>query len=663
MSPDTYSLVSSLLHWGVGVVLAVAVFFFLGRFVVPGLRVGRSLARAHERIAQLKAQGPVLDLDLVFPEEVEGSSLKHCWDEFRDTLHPQKRPDETGSMQIARWRATALAQGFFTEASLVDGPLRTEFYKHLPGMLTGLGIIGTFSGLILGLQGFQVTDDANQVRQSLATLIQSVGGAFILSGAAILLAMLVTLLEKSIVNSLYTATERLCSLIDSLFDAGAGEEYLQRLVEASETSATQALQMKESLVTDLKQVLTELSQQQISAITASSQQLGQSITSSLAEGLKDPLERISTAVQTVGSNQGDAVNRLLTDVLGGFSTQMENMFGGQLRGMNDMLQQTAQTIESASHRFDQLAGRIEQAGAGASDAMARRMEELMAQMRDRQAEADAQMAAFVERINESVRKGQSDSAEATLQMVKELSSTTGELVRGLQQQAHEAQQEHSSRQAEMNERIGKLLATQGEQVDDLIDSVDDAIKAMQQSSERLHTATHANVEKMNQGAERLQVASERLGDNLDAMRSVTEGLNGSSGKLLASTATVTAALAATERVLADQSSVRDALTNLVGDLKATVENAKREAGFTKELLDGLQTASQSLLEAQRTADTYLNGVTEVLGEAHAEFANQVQATLRSSNAAFHQELSQAVNYLKGAIQDLGDVLDALPSPA
>ena len=35
---------------------------------------------------------------------------------------------------------------------MVDAPLRTEFYKHLPGILTGLGIIGTFSGLIIGLQ-------------------------------------------------------------------------------------------------------------------------------------------------------------------------------------------------------------------------------------------------------------------------------------------------------------------------------------------------------------------------------------------------------------------------------------------------------------------------------------------------------------------------------
>lgn len=651
---------SSLLHWAASALLALALGFFFFQFVRPGWRVAGQLKAAHRAIAALKREGPVIDLERVARDAMPGAQLSHCWAEFRDTLHGQKRIDEFGSLQVVRWRATALAQGFFTEQSLVDGPLRTEFYKHLPGVLTGLGIIGTFTGLILGLQGFQVTDDANQVRQSLATLIQSVGGAFLVSGAAILLAMVVTLVEKAMINNRYTAVEGLCGLIDSLFDAGAGEEYLQRLVEASETSATQALQMKESLVTDLKQVLTELTQQQIATMTTTSQQLGQAITTSLTEGLKEPLERISSAVQTVGGNQGDAVNRMLTDVLSGFSAQMEGMFGGQLRGMSDMLQQTARTIESTSQRFDALAVRIEQAGTGASDAIARRMEELMAQMRDRQAEADAQMAAFVEKMQANVSRGQSDAAELTLGMMRELSATTDELVKGLQRHANDARQDHAQRLANQAAQTDKLLNAQADQVSGLAAAVDGAAQAMREAVDRLQTATTNSVDKMGQGAERLHSASTRLSDNLDTMRTASGSLGGTAEKLLAATATLNTGLAATERVVADQRGVRDALASLVGDLRATIETAKRESSVTAALVDGLQVASQRLVDAQRTAETYLEGVAEVLGAAHSEFAANIKATLQSSNTAFHQELAQAVNYLKGAIQDLGDVLDNLP---
>jgi hypothetical protein len=178
---------------------------------------------------------------------------------------------------------------------LVDAPLHTEFYKHLPGILTGAGIIGTFSGLILGLQAFGLVDlgNAEQAREGLQALLGTVGIAFIVSGTAIALAMILTTVEKQLINRRYTELERLCGLIDSLFDAGAGEEYLQRLVEAAETSATQTMQMKESLVTDLKQVL-----------TATSANLGEVITGGLQAGLKDPLQAIGDAVRAVSTNQG-----------------------------------------------------------------------------------------------------------------------------------------------------------------------------------------------------------------------------------------------------------------------------------------------------------------------------------------------------------------------
>lgn len=663
MTPQFFALASTALHWAVGATLAFAFSSFFWQFIRPGRRVGLELEQAHQRLEKLKAAGPVLDLDRVRSEVMVSDALRHCWDEYRDTLHGQKQPNAMGMLEVSRWRATSMANGFFTEQMLIAAPLRTEFYKHLPGILTGLGIIGTFSGLIIGLRGFKVSDDAQVVRGSLETLIVSVGGAFVVSGIAIALAMLVTTIEKFIVNRRYTELEALCGLIDSLFDAGAGEEYLQRLVEASETSATQAMQMKESLVTDLKQVLTELTQQQIAAMAATSTQLGQSISTSLAEGLTEPLARISHAVQAVGNNQGEAVNKLLTDVLGGFTAQMESMFGSQMRGMNEMLVQTANTIQNASQRFEQLAGQIERAGSGAADAMAKRMDEALQQMQARQSEANDQMRIFIDQLKESVAKGQSESAELTMGMMKELSESTVALMKSLQEQAHSAQQAHAERQSAMAGQTSELLGKQGEQVAGLTEAVQQASAAMREAIDRLQTATNTNVERMGLGAERLLGASNRLGDNLDVMRATSDGLGSNAEKLNESAGTLSSALVATQQALGEQKAVRDALTTMVADLRGTVENAKREAAITSDLVSGLQVASQRLNEAQKAADTYLEGVTEVLGEAHGAFAKQMEVTMREGNKVFHEELAHATGLLKGAIQDLGDVLDTLPTPA
>ncbi len=725
MTPETSSLASSALHWIVGAFLLVAIVFFFVQFLRPGWRVGKELRDARQRLEKLKATGPVLDLDRVRDEAMVSEALRHCWDEYRDTLHGQKQANSMGVMEVSRWRATSMANGFFTDQGLIEAPLRAEFYKHLPGILTGLGIIGTFSGLIVGLQGFKVSDDAGVVRSSLETLIISVGGAFMVSGIAIALAMAVTTIEKAIINSRYTELERLCSLIDSLFDTGAGEEYLQRLVEASETSATQAMQMKESLVTDLKQVLSELTQQQIATMTATSQALGQSISTSLTEGLADPLTRISHAVQQVGNSQGEAVNKLLTDVLGNFTEQMQSMFGSQMRGMSDMLVQTANTIQAASQQFEQLAGQIQQAGSGAADAMAQRMDQALQQMQARQTEANDQMRLFIDQLKDSVARGQSESAELTMGMMRELSDSTSALVQGLRDQAHSAQQEHSSQQAATTERLhsfleqmqaaasrnqsesaeatqrlmgqlgdsasgmvralqeqaqkaqeehtsrqseltaksGALMEEQSAQIARLTEAVQRASASMQQTVEQLQARAQASIDSMGQGAEKLYGASARLGDNLDRMKTNSDGLNDMADKLAGSAATLGTALVATQQVLGDQRSVRDALASLVSDLRETIELAKREASMSSGLVDNLQAASLRLTEAQRTTETYLQGVTDVLGEAHGAFAQQMMTTMREGNKAFHEELAHATGLLKGAIQDLGDVLDNLPSAA
>ena len=158
----------------------------------------------------------------------------------------------SGVAEVVALRATAPAEMSFTEDALVNSPLKAEFFKHLPGIFTGIGIIGTFAGLLLGLKGFQVTEDPGAARLGLDVLLRSVSEAFIVSACAIALAMIVTFIEKITLVGLYRKVQELTQEIDERFKAGVGEEYLARLVGASEESATQSRILKDALVGDLK---------------------------------------------------------------------------------------------------------------------------------------------------------------------------------------------------------------------------------------------------------------------------------------------------------------------------------------------------------------------------------------------------------------------------
>lgn len=219
----------------VGVVIFGLFISFIVQYVIPALRGYARLKTINHQLRQTISK--TYDRH-VLPEEVAKcmASDVYCqqiWKEYATTLHQQK-----GSEDLPRFRTTTPASVFFTESRLIEIPLRVEFFKHLPGILTGIGIIGTFWGLVIGLNGFHPTEDPNEVRMSLTALISGVKEAFIASGIAITTAMFITFLEKLLVSLCHKQVHLLTELIDALYHAGIVEEYLSNLVaEQKETIA------------------------------------------------------------------------------------------------------------------------------------------------------------------------------------------------------------------------------------------------------------------------------------------------------------------------------------------------------------------------------------------------------------------------------------------
>lgn len=705
-------------HWQHAVCIGfLAVFFlaFIVQFLLPGVRLWwrlRGAARALENLRPADGKAPITDLDKIAQAAMRGPQLRHCWKEFTETLHPQKKTDEYGQEQIVRWRSTALANAFFTEQALVETPLHTEFYKHLPGILTGIGIIGTFSGLIFGLMDFQISEDPTVVRASLATLVQSVGSAFIISGTAIALAMLITWLEKSIVTVCYRQLESICQSVDSLFDAGVGEEYLARLVSAAEESATQAAQMKDSLVTDLKQVLSDLTERQIQAAGAHNQQLSTAVVGAIDESLKVPMEQLSAGIKTVTGDQSARLSDALTDVLANFTAKIDDMFGAQTRGMNEALVQTSAAIQAAAGRFDQLASGISSAGQGVTDAMQQKLEEMMNAMEARQQAMNERMAEFVEQLRASQQSAQSESAEKMQAMLAELGQSVHSVVSQLQDNAaqnHTQQSEQlgliASRMdtflkgmertiaysqdktaKKLQELLGELgesnvstvraqqeasahfakeveaaISRLAEQSQTLQTSVESASAAMRSAIADLTANSKEHIAQMNRGADTLNTAATRFSGALNDFSSTSSTMGETGRQLSGSADALRAAVTLSNQSLKDHQSAQKAFSSMVADLRATVENASRDARLTSELIDRLKAASQQVATAQQQAEHYLASVNDVLAQAHQSFADSVKSTLHKGNVDFHTELGQAVSMLSGAIRELGDTLEEIPS--
>jgi hypothetical protein len=593
--------------WLVGLLLAGIAVGFALRFVTPALRLGRELGGAIDGMTKLRdllATGGDAD-----PVPLAANALAHprlavLWQEYAQTLHRQSRPGG------AHWRATTLAETFFTEQALVDSPLKTEFYKHLPGILTGLGIIGTFTGLIIGLIQFDVSLDPTQAQTQLRNLINSVGHAFFVSAVAISLAMLFTWIEKSVLTVRYRQVERLRELIDGLFDVGVDVEYLERLVVAAESSAVQAREIKETLAGELRAVLTELAERQADTSARQGERLAADLGRVIGERLGRPIGDIAAAVNSVGERQDQVVSRLVGEVLAGFSANMRDMFAAQMKDSGDLLRQTNDAVAATG---------------------------------ERQAEMNRQMSAFATQVQATAAESQARSAD----MLERALARLGEQVTAAVGSLHE-QTQTSARAQE--EQLGRLADRSLE--------VNHSVRG---ALETLSTASTDAISELNAGAARLAAAAtdfaragHGVAETMDAAAMATASIHSATDVLQKAAAT-------TQDMLAAHARNQETFTALAAELRSTVDTARREASLNATLIDGLQAAAAQLSAAQRKSEEFLRSVNDVLVEAHLSFADNVERSLREGNRQFHVELAQAVGLLSGAIQDLGDLVDNLPA--
>lgn len=655
-------------YWHVGLVALVLIGLtadFVNRFFLQSFGLKRELDDAINELRAISSQltGELVDLSVVKKKAMNSQALAHLWAEYAKTLHPQLgAEDELGQRTIKRWRSTSLADAFFTEQAIVDNRLKLDFFKHLPGVLTGLGIIGTFAGLIQGLVNFDVNVDPATAQRQLQGLVRSVGHAFYVSALAIFLAMLITWIEKTLVTARYGQVEELRELIDGLFKGGAGEEYLQDLAQSSQDAATHIKHLRDTLVVDLKEVLTSLTERQIAAQAQHTGQMSIDVGKAITDAVAQPIVAITDAVKKLGGDQGEAVNKLLTDVLANISTQMQEMFGGQMRGMTDLLEQASQSMKESARQFSQLAANMDAAGTNTVDAMGDKLVKALDAMDARQSAMNTRMGEFVEQIRNLVSQSQAETNQKMQEALSALGAQVVGVVETLRKQAEQADDAQGDRARRFEQSTGQAISSLSGQVEQLLSQSMETNKSLQDSVAALAGATDRAISGLNSGAETLYTAASDFAkagngvtETMKLSATAAEALKSSSNQLVAATD-------GAKGMIADYARTRDVFATMVNELKQTVEGAKREAAMTTELITRIQAATTALAAAKEQSEDYLKGVTAALVGAHESFRDNIDKTLSEGNRRFQKELSDSVGLLSSAIKNLGDVLDEIPQP-
>jgi Mg2+ and Co2+ transporter CorA len=620
-------------------ILAVLLLSFVTFSLIPSFAVSRQLSAVIKKLILLNGK-PDDSLAAIFSNK---GVLDHLWQEYADSLHKQ-----TEGLSI-RLRSTMPAGVVFRPDILVDIPLRADFFKHLPGLFTGVGIIGTFYGLLIGMKSFVVSDNSIVVRESLTRLLHGVSEAFLISASAISLAMIVTFIEKLVASRLNAKVEKLVQLLDGLFEGGAGEEYLARLVQATESSSVQAAGL---LKGELKQILDELIDKQILAMNVGSAALGERIAASIEEGMKAPLAAINDSLKNKQSDQGAALQIMLKAVLDDFGGQMKSLFGGQ----GSLQQQTIAALEATVVKLESMA-----AGPSSMDALVAQIAKSNAAAESREALMLEKLVEFVEQMSLAASQTQTDGQAQLQGALNEMSARMGSVVDSLSAQVLSATDVSRRHQQEMESQSQNAVGQLSDQIALMIEGVSQSVAQINSAVAVMHATTTEAMSAFNTSAETLHLASR---DFAQAGQSVSATLDKSAlvaDQLVQAAGSVVAASSGLGEMFGDYKAAREAMVEQVRSLQLLAEQVRRDASMSGEVLARIEFATGKLIAAQQDADDYLAKISDVIAVAHQSFSEGMTRAVGEANREFHLALSDSVKLLREGIHELESTLDAATS--
>ena len=659
-----------------GIFVTVISYRFYIKYIKPAKQLDTQLSDAIKALKQVKQESNVSKnvLDHVFDNSIP---LKHAWLNYKHSFHDHYEVID-GTDILSSSRATVSSDVFFSQSVIVDTPLRVEFYKHLPGIITGVGIIATFAGLLFGLLAFDPAGDPEKVQDSLGLLLGGVSEAFMASALAIATAMLITWREKSWLRQCYAQLEMLTTEIDDFFEPDdTGEEYLARLLKSSQANETNARQLKDSLVNDLKTMMTNLvdenkknqiafASQLTDSYAKTSKDMADQIGQSISDNLQAPLEKIASSVQQVSGDQSSAVQELMTDVLTAFMTKLESTFGTQMNGMSEMMTQSVSAMREMQLGFTQLITDMKVNSENSTKSLENQMSKMIEDIQQKQNAMSDQMNSMVEHLSKGAEKIGEQGQYAIEQLngkVSELIGHMGGTMSGVMadiaKQRIEQDRTIADNQHKLHEQSSILIDSLGVEIKELIVHSQNAVESYKNNIQKLTQVTTDSITGMNNGAEKMRLASEQFNIAGTSLISVTDKTSQLISEVTTTSTHLTSASSNLISLLSDYKNSQDSVNKAISTLEGLIKQAQSEAGMNTKMLEDMNQMTTALNQVKKEMQDYLEQVSDVLVKSFDSFGASVETSLNHSLGIYDNTLDQAVKRLSSGVEGLGSFVEDL----
>ncbi|MDE6847169.1 MAG: MotA/TolQ/ExbB proton channel family protein [Lachnospiraceae bacterium] len=312
------------------------------------------------------------DVAIRLQKEYKEANGKNLWGNYRnnDKLFEDEALQDAFNKYRLRVKGTKTKRGAssscdleeYINEDLLDKVGMSFFNSAISGTLTGLGILGTFLGLSMGLGAFS-GDDIFTISDNVGSLLSGMKVAFHTSVYGILFSLVFNIAYRSLMSDAYeTLNEFLCVFRQTAQPYAAKDD---------ESSATM-LVYQAGMANSLKQML-EMMKGNAAEQTAGVERIVDKFTEQMQKALDADFKKLGNALKTAGeaqtasaANAADMieavtalveVNRNVQDALAKVMERQEQ-FGKQIEEQKKMLADTcsdmSDEISSQLYTFGQM---------------------------------------------------------------------------------------------------------------------------------------------------------------------------------------------------------------------------------------------------------------------------------------------------------------------
>lgn len=230
--------------------------------------------------------------------------------------------------------------------------LRSRLIPAGAAILTGLGVLGTFAGLLLGLSGLQLDGNMERLQAEIRQVAQGASVAFETSVWGVSLSLVLTLLEKICSSGVSRRLLSLQGLLLQLFPPFPLPEIMRDTRDSSRDTVTHLAGLAEQIGKNMQRSLDSFSENMLNSlagnISEASNRISQAISASLTETLQTTLipsiDRMSAASQDLATRQAQGSEEALSHLLTEFTGRMGEAGNSQKEAMREATQEMQQTM-------------------------------------------------------------------------------------------------------------------------------------------------------------------------------------------------------------------------------------------------------------------------------------------------------------------------------